>query len=151
MFAWDIAPESATVRGASILISLALVGSLAWLTRPARPERYASLRLEFGLVLVSSLFISPISSTHHAVLSLPAVFFLLRHLIRHDRLTGARGLLIAAAFTAIGIYFKPLGLFENSLLTPLASYHLAGQVLLWLLLASEILWLRRTCIKTESS
>lgn len=141
MFDWSLAPESAAVRTVSGLISLAFVGLLAWLARPG--ERAGTGRLEFGIVLVTTLFISPISWIHHAVLSLLALFFLSRHLIVSGRLTFGRAVLLGLAFTMFGIYFRPFGILQAPFLTPLASYHLFGQILLWGLLAAEILRLRR--------
>jgi len=140
MFSWEIAPASIAVRALGGAFSLACVAALA---RLCRPGRGGSLPLEFSLVLVTSLFISPISWVHHAVLSLPALFFLLRHLTATRRLTIGRGLLVAASYAAIGIYFKPPGIFERAWATPLASYHLYGQMILWGMLAWEIARLRR--------
>jgi len=139
MFAWEIAPPSGFVRAGSAALSAAAIAALAWLTRPGGGS---SLRLEYAIVLVTTLFVSPISWIHHAVLSLPAVLFLLRHLVESRRATAGRGILLGVAFLLIGIYFKPFGFFQHPALTPLASYHLAGQLMLWSILAWEIRWIR---------
>jgi hypothetical protein len=148
VFSWEIAPSSAWVRTGSVAISLLAILALLRLTRPGGES---SLALEFSLVLVTTLFVSPISWIHHAVLSLPAIFFLIRHLVAADRLTPASSILLATSFTLIGIYLKPPGLFARLPLTPLASYHLLGQVLLWGLLAAEILRVRRASVLTGAA
>lgn len=140
MFDWSVAPASAAVRTGSLAAALGFVAAAAALTRGASP---AALRIEFALVLVTTLFVSPISWIHHAVLVLPAIVFLAGSWIREGRLTWGRAIGLAAAFTLVGIYLKPPGLLQAKLLTPLASYHLAGQVLLWGLLAAELLHLGR--------
>ncbi len=142
MFAWDLASPSALVGAGAAGISFLFVAALAYLTRPG--TCVVPLRLEYALALVTTLFVSPISWIHHAVLSLPAVFFLLRHLGAAGRATLGRAVLLGMAFVLIGIYFKPFGFFRTPILTPLASYHLLGQILLWGILAAEILHLRRT-------
>jgi hypothetical protein len=147
MFDWSLAPPSLFVKAASAIVSIGFIAATAWVTRGAR--RRETFRLEFVLVLVTTLFISPISWIHHAVLSFPALFYLLFHLARHGRLSPARALQLACCFTLIGIYVKPLGLFQTAFLTPLASYHLAGQVLLWLMLAIEIHEMRKEPTRPE--
>jgi alpha-1,2-mannosyltransferase len=149
MFEWDLAPESSFVRAGTALVSLMLVGALAFLSRPGAPG--STGRLEVGLVLVTSLFMSPISWIHHAVMSLPALYFLMRHLVETGRVTFARAAVLAAAFTLFGIYFRPFGFLQSPLLTPLASYHLLGQILLWSLLALEVLHLRRRAASEANS
>ena len=141
IFAWDLATESWLVRLGSGAASLAAIGGLAFLTRPGGAA--SSIRLEYALVLVTTLLLSPISWIHHAVLSLPAILFLIRHLIATGRLTYGRAALLAAAFALIAIYVKPFGVLRIRGLTPLASYPLAGQILLWGLLATEIHRLRK--------
>lgn len=149
MFDWSLAPPSLFVRAASTIVSLGFIAAAAWVTRGA--PRESTFRLEFALILVTTLFISPISWIHHAVLSLPALFYLLFHLARHGRLSLTRALLLACCFTLIGIYLKPPGLFQAAWLTPLASYHLAGQVLLWVMLAIEIDHARKERMRPEAA
>ncbi|MBI3449468.1 MAG: DUF2029 domain-containing protein [Acidobacteria bacterium] len=140
-FSWDLAPRSAFVRASGLVLSAIVVASLAAIAR--RDAGSGRSRLEFGLVLVSTLFLSPISWIHHAVLSLPAIFFLIRAWAAAGRATLGRAGLLALAFALLAIYVKPPGLVASPWLSPLASYHLAGQVILWSLLAAEIVHLRR--------
>jgi alpha-1,2-mannosyltransferase len=141
MFGWQIAPADPVVHYGVRVAAMALVGWMAWLTRPVSSRE--SMTLGFALVLVTTLFLSPISWVHHSVMTIPAIFILLRHLSRTERLTWGRAWLLAGAYTLIAIYFKPPGIFGARLLTPLASYHLAGNVVIWAMIAAEILHLRR--------
>ena len=141
MFDWSLAPADAFVHYGLRGVALVLVAWMAWLTWPVRtPDR---MRLGFALILVTTLFLSPISWVHHSVLTLPALFILVNHLVSTGRLTWGRVWILAAAYTLIAIYFKPPGIFQRELLTPLASFHLAGNVMIWGLIAAELLGSRR--------
>lgn len=147
MFEWSLAPGDQAVRHGVQGAALALVAFMAWLTRPAGSNE--QMRLGFALVLMTTLFLSPISWIHHSVLTLPALFILVNHLLRTGRMTWGRAWILAGAYTLIAIYFKPPGFFQPRVLTPLASYHLAGNALIWLMIAVEILHSRRTAMDSR--
>lgn len=149
MFDWDLAPGSAWIAGAMRGTSLVIVGLLAWLTRGPAPA--PASRLGFALVLVTTLLLSPISWIHHSVLTLPALFILAQHLVSAGRLTWRRCALLAAAYASIAVYFKPPGFFGHALLTPLASFHLAGNLLIWGLLAVEVAHHRRCALAERAA
>ncbi len=144
MFDWSLSPGQGWVIPAVRGASLAVVVLLAWITRGR--AGIAENRLGFALVLITTLFLSPISWIHHSVMTLPAIFILARHLATEGRLTWGRGALIALAYTLVAIYFKPPGIFQEALLIPLASYHLAGNFILWALLAAELRQARRAAL-----
>jgi hypothetical protein len=142
MFDWSLTSGQEWVPPFMRILSLLLVGLLAWLTRSSRGE--GEVPLGFALVLVTTLFISPISWIHHTVLTLPALFILIRQLIATGRLDWLKVFLLAGGYTLVAVYFKPPGFFQPRLMTPLASYHLAGNFLIWIMIATELLHLQRT-------
>ena len=55
----------------------------------------------------------------------------IRFAIATGRLDWLKVFLLAGGYTLVAVYFKPPGLFQPRLMTPLASYHLAGNFLIW--------------------
>ena len=131
IFSWAIASLSPAARGMTMAAGLLVAGaSLAMAGR-----REASLDLEFCLLVVATLFISPLSWTHHSVLSLMAFLMLARHLTRDGILTAGWVLAMTLSFTLVHVHLKPPGILSGGPLAILASYNLAGNLMLWGLLA----------------
>ncbi len=135
IFSWALASPSLGTQVLTKAASLALVGAAFLLIgRPGRSSE--AIDLEFSLLVVTTLFVSPISWTHHSVLSLLAFLLATRWLVAHGQVTRGMTLLLGLSFVLVNVYVKPPGLFEHGLLRVLASYNLAGNLLLWGLLAA---------------
>ena len=143
MFSWELATPSTLARLAASAAGLLIMAASFLVMRGSRlRDARMRLDLEFSLVTIVTLFVSPISWTHHSVLSLLGFLLLARALLSIDdaRLSGWPALLLfALAFTLVNVHIKPPGFLEHGPLRALASYNLAGNLLLWGLLAVVLL------------
>ncbi|HZC77923.1 MAG TPA: glycosyltransferase family 87 protein, partial [Ktedonobacterales bacterium] len=131
MFSWAISHPSPMTRALTLLASLVVVGVSFLLVG----RRQRCLDLEFALLVQTTLFVSPLSWTHHSVLSLMSFLLVARHLARRDEMTIRMAGLLAISFTLVHVYGKPPGLLERGALNVLASYNLFGNLLLWGIIA----------------
>ena len=133
IFSWAIGDPSLLSRVLAGSAGLALMAGAFILMGGGRGS--ASLELEFALLVVTTLLVSPLSWTHHSVLSLIGLLAAARWLIARSLVTHVTAGVLAVSFLLIHIHVKPPGLFEQSPLRVLASYNLAGNLLLWGVLA----------------
>jgi len=154
IFSWALADPSTIARLASTGAGLAMVAASFWIIHQAgsrhspegldMPAMLAMLDMEFCLMTVVTLFVSPISWTHHSVLSLLGFFLLARALLAAGEsgrpgLTWRLAILFGIAFTLVNVHVKPPGFLQVGPLRALASYNLAGNVMLWGMLAAALL------------
>ena len=136
IFSWAMGDPSLLARALAGGASLILVAG-AFILMGGGP-RSASPELEFALLVVTTLLVSPLSWTHHSVLSLIGLLAAARWLIAHSRVTPVTAGTLAVSFMLIHIHVKPPGFLEQTPLEVLASYNLAGNLLLWGVLAIMI-------------
>ena len=137
IFSWALATPSTLSRLLTTAASLALVGAALWVVgwKSRKAASNASVDLEYSLMVVTTLFVSPLSWTHHSVLGLMAFLLAARWLLSLSLVTDRVALVMAAAYTLAHVHIKPPGIFEHGPLKLLASYNLAGNLILWGLVA----------------
>jgi hypothetical protein len=138
LFSWALATPSGASRILTGAAGLALAAgaflAIGW------GRRMMDVDMEFSLMVVTTLFLSPLSWTHHSVLSILAFLLATRWLMARSLVTPAAAAALAITYTLIHVHVKPPGFFEQGPLRLLASYNLAGNLALWGLL---VLILRR--------